>query len=138
MNKRTLIRKGFIIDDASEERMGTRKLKNKKAKAPVIVAPVKIDKAVITTENLTVKILSEKIGKTAQEIIKQLMLLGIMTNINSVVDFRLWNSLPTNSASNSNLNSSRRKRKNSKQCTTRRITKKISSNVLPLLPLWVT
>lgn len=88
MNKRTLIRKGFIIDDAGEERMGTRKLKNKKAKAPVIVAPVKIDKAVITTENLTVKILSEKIGKTAQEIIKQLMLLGIMTNINSVVDFQ--------------------------------------------------
>ena len=88
MNKRTLIRKGFIIDDAGEERMGTRKLKNKKAKAPVVVAPVKIDKAVITTENLTVKILSEKIGKTAQEIIKQLMLLGIMTNINGVVDFQ--------------------------------------------------
>ena len=88
MNKRTLIRKGFIIDDAGEERMGTRKLKNKKAKAPVVIAPTKIDKAVITTENLTVKILSEKIGKTAQEIIKQLMLLGIMTNINSVVDFQ--------------------------------------------------
>ena len=88
MNKRTLIRKGFITDDVGEERMGTRKLKNKKAKAPVVVAPTKIEKAVITTENLTVKILSEKIGKTAQEIIKQLMLLGIMTNINSVVDFQ--------------------------------------------------
>ena len=87
MNKRTLIRKGFITDDIGEERMGTRKLKNKKVKAPVVVAPTKIEKAVITTENLTVKILSEKIGKTAQEIIKQLMLLGIMTNINSVVDF---------------------------------------------------
>ena len=87
MNKRTLIRKGFITDDIGEERMGTRKLKNKKAKAPVVVAPIKIEKAVITTENLTVKILSEKIGKTAQEIIKQLMLLGIMTNINSIVDF---------------------------------------------------
>lgn len=87
MNKRTLIRKGFITDDIGEERMGTRKLKNKKAKAPVVVAPIKIEKAVITTENLTVKILSEKIGKTAQEIIKQLMILGIMTNINSVVDF---------------------------------------------------
>ncbi len=88
MNKRTLIRKGFITDDIGEERMGTRKLKNKKAKAPVTVAPTKIEKAVITTENLTVKILSEKIGKTAQEIIKQLMLLGIMTNINGVVDFQ--------------------------------------------------
>lgn len=87
MNKRTLIRKGFIPQDLDEERMGTRKLKNRKAKEPVVFTPVKIEKAVITTENLTVKILSEKIGKTAQEIIKQLMILGIMTNINSVVDF---------------------------------------------------
>ena len=87
MNKRTLIRKGFIQEDFEEERMGTRKLKNRKQKEQPVFTPVKIEKAVITTENLTVKILSEKIGKTAQEIIKQLMILGIMTNINSVVDF---------------------------------------------------
>ena len=87
-SKRTLIRQGFVVDDIGEERMGTRKLKNKKAKPQHVFAqPAKIEKAVITTENLTVKILSEKIGKTAQEIIKQLMILGIMTNINSVVDF---------------------------------------------------
>lgn len=87
-SKRTLIRQGFVVDDMGEERMGTRKLKNKKVKQqPVFAQPQKIEKAVITTENLTVKILSEKIGKTAQEIIKQLMILGIMTNINSVVDF---------------------------------------------------
>lgn len=87
MSKRTLIRKGFIPQDMDEERMGTRKLKNKRVKEQPVFAPIKIDKAVITTENLTVKILSEKIGKTAQEIIKQLMTLGIMTTINSVVDF---------------------------------------------------
>ncbi|MCH5155962.1 MAG: translation initiation factor IF-2 N-terminal domain-containing protein, partial [Clostridiales bacterium] len=87
MNKRTLIRKGYIQENVDEERMGTRKLKNKKVNKVVPFAPIKIEKAVITTENLTVKILSEKIGKTAQEIIKQLMELGIMTNINSVVDF---------------------------------------------------
>ncbi|MDE7406119.1 MAG: translation initiation factor IF-2 [Clostridiales bacterium] len=87
MNKRTLIRKGYIQENMDEERMGTRKLKNKKVNKVVPFAPIKIEKAVITTENLTVKILSEKIGKTAQEIIKQLMELGIMTNINSVVDF---------------------------------------------------
>ncbi len=87
MNKRTLIRKGFIQDGFDEERVGVRKLKNKKVKEQPVFVPQKIEKAVITTENLTVKILSEKIGKTAQEIIKQLMLLGIMTNINSVVDF---------------------------------------------------
>ncbi len=87
MNKRTLIRKGFIQEDFDEERMGTRKLKNRKQKEQPVFVPAKIEKAVITTENLTVKILSEKIGKTAQEIIKQLMILGIVTNINSVVDF---------------------------------------------------
>lgn len=87
MNKRTLIRKGFIQEDFDEERMGTRKLKNRKQKEQQVFVPAKIEKAIITTENLTVKILSEKIGKTAQDIIKQLMILGIMTNINSVVDF---------------------------------------------------
>ena len=87
MNKRTLIRKGYIQENVDEERMGTRKLKNKKVSKVVPFAPIKIENAVITTENLTVKILSEKIGKTAQEIIKQLMELGIMTTINSVVDF---------------------------------------------------
>lgn len=87
MNKRTLIRKGYIQENVDEERMGTRKLKNKKINKVIPFAPIKIESAVITTENLTVKILSEKIGKTAQEIIKQLMELGIMTTINSVVDF---------------------------------------------------
>lgn len=87
MSKRMLIRKGYIQEDLDEERMGTRKLKNKKVNKVVPFAPIKIESAVITTENLTVKILSEKIGKTAQEIIKQLMELGIMTTINSVVDF---------------------------------------------------
>ncbi len=87
MSKRMLIRKGYIQENVDEERMGTRKLKNKKVNKVVPFAPIKIENAVITTENLTVKILSEKIGKTAQEIIKQLMELGIMTTINSVVDF---------------------------------------------------
>lgn len=88
LTKRTLIRKGFIPQDMDDDqRMGTRKLKNKKPKETVAFTPIKIEKAVITTENLTVKILSEKIGITAQEIIKKLMSLDIITTINSVVDF---------------------------------------------------
>lgn len=87
MSKRTLIRKGFISIDMDESRVGFRKLKNKKSKDSGQFVSAKIDKAIITTENLSVKILSEKIGKTAQEIIKQLMILGIMCSINSVVDF---------------------------------------------------
>ncbi|GHV00188.1 translation initiation factor IF-2 [Clostridia bacterium] len=88
MNKRTLIRKGYVMPDADgDERMGSRKFRNKKLKPDYSFQPIVIEKAIITTENLTVKILSEKIGKTANEIIKQLMTLGIMSNINSVVDF---------------------------------------------------
>ena len=87
MTKRTLIRKGFLPDELDESRTGIRKLKNRKAKFTKAFAPINIEKALITTENLTVKLLSEKIGKTAQEIIKQLMVLGKMASINDVVDF---------------------------------------------------
>ncbi len=89
MNMRTLIRKGFVeADDLyGEERMGSRKLKNKKVKDEYKFVPIKIEHAVITNKDLTVKILSEKIGKPATEIIKQLMVLGIMATVNSIVDF---------------------------------------------------
>ena len=49
--------------------------------------PVKIEKAVITSETITVKELSEKIGKPAAEIIKKLFILGIMATINQEIDF---------------------------------------------------
>ena len=49
--------------------------------------PVKIEKAVITTETISVKDLSEKIGKPAAEIIKKLFFMGIMATINQEIDF---------------------------------------------------
>jgi translation initiation factor IF-2 len=49
--------------------------------------PIIIEKAVITTENVTVKDLSEKIGKPAGEIIKKLFMLGIIATINQELDF---------------------------------------------------
>jgi len=63
-----------------------RKGKNSKQEA-VKPAPVVIDHAVITSETITVKELSEKIGKPAAEIIKKLFLLGIMATINQDIDF---------------------------------------------------
>lgn len=87
---KTKIKMGIIQteDYENEERMGRVRVKtNKKQKAVQEQVKTVIDKAVITTENLTVKILSEKIGKPAVEIIKQFMLLGMMLNINSVIDF---------------------------------------------------
>lgn len=88
LNKRSLLRRGLVEEADIEERMVARKLKLKKPKQETVqVVSAPITSAVITTQNLTVKILSEKIGKPATEIIKQLMLLGIMTTINSPIDF---------------------------------------------------
>ena len=92
MSKKALVSRGFIVDDSSyaEEidgiRMGSRKLVKTKKKEKVFVAPA-IENAVITTETVTVKTLSEKTGKPVTEIIKKLMLLGVMATINSSIDF---------------------------------------------------
>ncbi len=87
INKKQLQKRNQYLEDYDEERMGSRKLiKTKKKEEKVFVAPA-IENAVITTENVSVKVLSEKTGKPVTEIIKQLMLLGIMANINSTIDF---------------------------------------------------
>ena len=73
------------IDD-DNERMGRRyKVKKKEVSGPVEIA--KIENAVITTENLTVKLLSEQIGVAVPEIVKKLFILGIMATINSTIDY---------------------------------------------------
>lgn len=87
MNKKQLQKRTQYLEDYDEDRMGSRKLiKTKKKEEKVFVAPA-IENAVITTKNVSVKVLSEKTGKPVTEIIKQLMLLGIMANINSTIDF---------------------------------------------------
>ncbi|MGI6183507.1 MAG: translation initiation factor IF-2 [Candidatus Fimadaptatus sp.] len=49
--------------------------------------PIKIEKAFMTAERITVRDLSERIGKPAGEIIKKLMGLDIMATINSDLDY---------------------------------------------------
>jgi len=69
-------------------RVGRRKPKRGNKQQPAHrPEPVVIEKAVITTETITVKELSEKIGKPAAEIIKRLFMLGIVTTINQEIDF---------------------------------------------------
>lgn len=79
-----------LIEDENgfeEASLGSRKGGIKKKKeVPVVVAPA-ITKAIITSNEITIKELSEKIGKPVAEIVKKLMLLGIMATINSTVDF---------------------------------------------------
>ena len=64
---------------------GKRKKKTQVQK--VAIEPVKIEKAVMTNETITVKDLSERIGKPVGEIIKKLMMLGIIATINNELDY---------------------------------------------------
>ncbi len=90
MNKKALVMRGYVEDDTlfdDGERMGSKKRgKKQKEAAPVVVAP-KIEHAVITTDNLTVKVLAEKIGRPVAEIMSKFLLLGMMVNINSNIDY---------------------------------------------------
>ena len=88
MDRRALLRRGIIEEQEIEERMITRVIRTKKSKEND--NKVKVEKSniiVIDGSDLTIKTLSEKIGKPVNQIIKQLMVLGEMCTINSVIDF---------------------------------------------------
>lgn len=88
MDKRALLRRGIIEEQEIEERMLTRIFRTKKSKEND--DKVKVEKSnvvVIDGNDLSIKTLSEKIGKPVNQIIKQLMVLGQMCTINSVIDF---------------------------------------------------
>ncbi len=99
LNKKERIKKGYEqnhscveYDELSGEIMKVRVRKSgdrDKKKQSVSPAQMVITHAVINSENLTIKQLSEKIGKSAPEIIKKLFLeLGIMNKtINDNIDF---------------------------------------------------
>lgn len=87
LNKRALIKNQLDVEDFDENKTGYRKFrpvkKEKKAEANII----KIEHAVINTEIIPLKVLSEKIGITAAEITKRLFKEGIMKTINDSIDF---------------------------------------------------
>ncbi len=61
--------------------------KSKKFKENIVIETKVIDSAVITTSEVSVKSLAEKTGKPVTDILKKLMLLGVMATINSEIDF---------------------------------------------------
>ncbi len=77
-------KQGMLYDDVVR---GGRRARSRKPSAQMMMAPIKIDKAVMTTETITVKELTERIGKPAGDILKKLLLLGVMANINSELDY---------------------------------------------------
>ena len=63
------------------------KRKKKQAAPTKVFEAARIEKAVMTAETITVRDLSERIGKPAGEIIKKLMMLGIIATINNELDY---------------------------------------------------
>ncbi len=86
-SKRDLLKRGMLIEDGDEDRVINRKVRTKKKDVEVREVVKPQGPAVITTDNITVKLLSEVSGKPVSEIIKKFMILGMMVTINSTIDF---------------------------------------------------
>lgn len=88
ISKRALIKQqGATVADFDEDKSGYRKLRVKKAKASQSSQAIKIDRAVVTTNDIPLKVLSEKIGMSAVEITKWLFKEGIMKTVNESIDY---------------------------------------------------
>ena len=83
--RKQLAKESFSMYDDDVVRGGRKR--GKKLSAQQMMAPIRIEKAFMTAETITVKDLTERIGKPAGEILKKLLLLGIMATINSDLDF---------------------------------------------------
>ena len=78
--------KNVYIDE--EFQMGSRKRKpNKMHKVAQPIQPIVVTNITITGDTISVKAFAEKTGKPVAEIIKKLMLLGMMCTINSEIDY---------------------------------------------------
>ena len=85
-SKRDLLKRN-MIEDGNEDRILNRKLRTKKKETVTTVVEKPQGPAIITTDNITIKLLSEASGKPVSEIIKKFMILGMMVTINSTIDF---------------------------------------------------
>ena len=87
-SKRSLAKQqGPTVADFDEDKSGYRKLRVKKAKQRQSAQAIKIDHAVVTTSEIPLKVLSEKLGITAVEITKRLFKEGIMKTVNESIDY---------------------------------------------------
>ncbi len=88
VSKRALQKQqGASIEDFDENKSGYRKLRTKKDKKQQSSQVIKIERAVVTTNDIPLKTLSEKLGISAVEITKRLFKEGIMKTVNESVDY---------------------------------------------------
>ncbi|MGI6634344.1 MAG: translation initiation factor IF-2 [Christensenellales bacterium] len=85
-SKRQQARGGFSGYDDDVVRGGKRS-RSRKPSAQQLMAPIRIEKAYMTAEQITVRDLTERIGKPAGDILKKLLMLGNMATINSELDY---------------------------------------------------
>ncbi|MCH5147894.1 MAG: translation initiation factor IF-2 [Clostridiales bacterium] len=87
LSKRALQKQqGVSVEDFDENKSGYRKLRVKKDKQKQ-VQTIKIEHAVVTTDEIPLKVLSEKLGITAGEITKRLFKENIMKTVNESIDY---------------------------------------------------
>ena len=86
-SKRDLMKRGMLVEGLDDERVINRKVKTKKKEEVAHIIDKPQGPVTITTDNITVKLLSELSGKPVSEIIKKFMILGMMMTINSTIDF---------------------------------------------------
>ena len=70
-----------------EEFFRVRKPKKEKKEVKKVIEPIVIESAVMTTETILIKDLSEKLGKPAADIVKKLFLMGVMATVNQEIDY---------------------------------------------------
>lgn len=88
VNKRALQRQqGASIGDFDEEKSGYRKARFGKKGARKEAQTIRIEHAVVTSKEIPIKVLSEKLGISAVEITKRLFREGIMKTVNESVDY---------------------------------------------------
>ena len=88
VSKRTLIKQqGMTVEDFDEDKSGYRKMRLPKKQKRQEIQTVKIEHAVVTAQDIPLKVLSEKLGVSAVEITKRLFKEGIMKGINDSIDY---------------------------------------------------
>jgi len=85
-SKKALSREQVPTISLDDDDVRSRKARRKQVKAAPIERRI-IDSAVMTTEHISIKDLSEKIGRPSAQIIKTLFMLGILVTINSEIDY---------------------------------------------------
>ncbi len=88
VSKRALQKQqGAKIADFDENKSGYRKLRVKKDKKQQNFQTIKIEHAIVTTDDIPIKTLSEKLGISAVDITKKLFKEGVMKTVNESIDY---------------------------------------------------